>query len=227
VARGPAGNIGGSMAQREPAVTVEATENRELRSRLLDAGRAVFAEVGYGGATVDDVIERAATSRATFYRYFRNKNDLFVELSRACFEDMNAIVEDLGQVKPGPNDVGEIEQLLRRYRELHARHSGVFRAWWERSARLGPDVQAEQRVTFGRLVESLTRLMMDANAPSKVDPEVRAALLYLLVEGSYFAVTSRWSRIDPDDLAPTLAAMVHRTYLGGTATTRTGRLRLG
>src|SRR6478735_1157110 len=109
------------MPRRANAVTAEATENRELRSRLLDAGRAVFAEVGYGGATVDDVIERASTSRATFYRYFKNKN---------------AIVEDLGQVKPGPNDVGEIEQLLRRYRELHARHSGVFRAWWERTARL-------------------------------------------------------------------------------------------
>jgi AcrR family transcriptional regulator len=215
------------MAPREPTVTAEPTENRELRSRLLDAGRAVFAEVGYGGATVDDVIERASTSRATFYRYFKNKNDLFVELSRSCFHDMNAIVEDLGQVKPGPNDVGEIEQLLRRYRELHARHSGVFRAWWERTARLGPEVQAEQRVTFGRLVESLTRLMMDANAPSNVDPEVRAALLYLLVEGSYFAVTSRWSRIDPDDLAPTLAAMIHRTYLGGAATAPSGRLRLG
>ena len=79
------------MARREPTVTAEPAENRELRSRLLDAGRAVFAEVGYGGATVDDVIERASTSRATFYRYFKNKNDLFVELSRSCFHDMNAI----------------------------------------------------------------------------------------------------------------------------------------
>jgi AcrR family transcriptional regulator len=215
------------MPRRADAVTAEITENRELRNRLLDAGRAVFAEVGYGGATVDDVIERAATSRATFYRYFRNKNDLFVELSRSCFDDMNAIVDELAQIKPGPNDVTDVEELLRRYRELHARHSGVFRAWWERTARLGPEVQAEQRATFRRLVDSLTALMMNADVPSSVDPEVRAALLYLLVEGSYFAVTSRWSRIDPDDLAPTLAAMIHRAYLGGAPASRSGRLRLG
>jgi AcrR family transcriptional regulator len=215
------------MAHRETTASTEASENRELRNRLLDAGRAVFAEVGYGGATVDDVIERASTSRATFYRYFRNKNDLFVELTRACFSDMNAIVEDLARVTPGANDVADVEQLLRRYRELHARHSGVFRAWWERTARLGPEVQAEQRTTFRRWVDSLTALMMNAEAPSSVDPEVRAALLYLLVEGSYFAVTSRWSRMDPDELAPTLATMIHRAYLGGAASSSASRLRLG
>jgi hypothetical protein len=54
---------------------------------------------------------------------------------------------------------------------------------------------------------------------------VQAALLYLLIEGSYSAVTSRWSRIDPDTMAPTLARMVHRTYLGGDAPRRASRLR--
>ena len=44
-------------------------ESRELRHRLLDAGRAVFARVGYAAATVDEVIAEAGTSRATFYRY--------------------------------------------------------------------------------------------------------------------------------------------------------------
>ena len=73
------------------------TVNRKLRSRLLEAGNAVFSEVGYTGATVDDLIERESTSRATFYRYFRNKDDLFDELSRACFRDMRAIVEELGR----------------------------------------------------------------------------------------------------------------------------------
>ena len=34
----------------------------ELRQRILDVGRTVFAEVGYGAATVDDVIVAAGTS---------------------------------------------------------------------------------------------------------------------------------------------------------------------
>jgi AcrR family transcriptional regulator len=202
------------------------TDNRELRNRLLEAGNAVFSEVGYTGATVDDLIEHASTSRATFYRYFRNKEDLFNELSRACFRDMKAIVEELGRVRASEIDTRDIEEILRHYRDLHACHAGVFRAWWERVARLDPEVPAEEGHVFNRLVESLTQFVSDARVESRVAPEVQAALLYLLIEGSYSAVTSRWSRIDPDTLAPTLARMVHRTYLGGDVPRRASRLRL-
>ncbi|MGH9227128.1 MAG: TetR/AcrR family transcriptional regulator [Acidimicrobiales bacterium] len=201
------------------------TDNRDLRNRLLEAGNAVFGEVGYTGATVDDLIEHASTSRATFYRYFRNKDDLFNELSRACFRDMKAIVEELGRVRAGEIDPREIEEVLRHYRDLHGGHAGVFRAWWERVVRLDPEVPAEEGHVFNRLVESLTRFVSAARVESLVAPEVQAALLYLLIEGSYSAVTSRWSRIDPDTLAPTLARMVHRTYLGGAAPRRASRLR--
>jgi AcrR family transcriptional regulator len=202
------------------------TENRELRSRLLEAGNAVFSDVGYTGATVDDLIEHAATSRATFYRYFRNKDELFDELSRVCFQDMKAIVEELGRVRAGDIDIDELEEILGHYRDLHARHAGVFRAWWERVVRLDPEVPAEEGHVFNRLVDGLTRSVSDARVESLVAPEVQAALLYLLIEASYSAVTSRWSRIDPDTLAPTLARMVHRTYLGGDAPRRASRLRL-
>lgn len=206
----------------DPAVA----EGRERRARLLEAGNEVFSEVGYTGATVDDLIERASTSRATFYRYFRNKDDLFNELTRACFRDMRAIVDELGRVRASDVDVAEIEEVLRHYRELHARHAGVFRAWWERVARLDPEVAAKEGHVFNRLVESLTQFVSDARVESLVPPEVQAALLYLLIEGSYMAVSWRWSRIDADTVAPTLARMVHRTYLGGDAPRRTSRLRL-
>ena len=202
------------------------TDNRDVRSRLLEAGNAVFSEVGYTGATVDDLIEHAATSRATFYRYFRNKDELFEELSRACFQDMKAIVEDLGRMRAGEIDTDEIEEILGHYWDLHTRHAGVFRAWWERVARLDPEVPVEEGHVFNRLVEGLTRSVSDAQVESLVAPEVQAALLYLLIEASYSAVTSRWSCVDPDTLAPTLARMVHRTYLGGDAPRRASRLRV-
>jgi hypothetical protein len=139
---------------------------------------------------------------------------------------MRAIVEELGRLRAGEVDTAEIEEVLSQYRDLHARHAGVFRAWWERVARLDPEVPAEEGHVFNRLVESLTRFVSDARVESLVAPEVQAALLYLLIEGSYAAVTSRWSRIDPDTVAPTLARMVHRTYLGGDVPPRASRLRL-
>ncbi|MGH2476147.1 MAG: hypothetical protein ACRDIL_12875, partial [Candidatus Limnocylindrales bacterium] len=139
---------------------------------------------------------------------------------------MKAIVEELGRVRANEIDTDEIEAVLGHYRDLHVRHAGVFRAWWEKVASLDPEVPAEEGHVFNRLVDGLTRSVSDARVESLVAPEVQAALLYLLIEASYSAVTSRWSRIDPDTLAPTLARMVHRTYLGGDAPRRASRLRL-
>ena len=205
----------------------QATDVRELRNRLLDAGRTVFARVGYAGATVDDVIAQASTSRATFYRYFRSTEDLFTELSRVCFREIRAIIDDVGEVGRDGDTEAQLEDLLRRYRELHARHGGVFRAWWERTSRPSNELQSEAAATFGTFVESLTRPMAEAGVPSSVDIGVQAAMLYLLIERSYFAVSGRWSRIDPDELAPTLATMIHRAYFGGPPPKPASRLRIG
>jgi AcrR family transcriptional regulator len=193
----------------------EQSAKPEMRNRLLDAGRAVFAAVGYSGATVDDIIENASTSRASFYRYFTSKDDLFTALSHACFRDMKSVMADVGEIGMGVDGVEQLEEMLRRYRQIHARHAGVFRAWFERRSRVGTDLQAEASQAFGTLIESLVRAISSAAVPSSVSVEVQAALLYLLIDRSYFAVTSRWSEIDPDRVAPTLAIMIHRAYFGG------------
>ena len=210
-----------------PADTVvRKNEGMEPADRLRDAGRVVLNRVGYSAATVDDVLAEAGTSRATFYRYFRSKEDLFASLSRECFAEMAAVIQDFGAIELGPDDVEEVERLLERYRLLHARHGGVIRAWFERDLRPPAPLQAEASETFDRFIESLARPLAAAGVPSAVDDDVRAALLYLLIERSYYGVSSRWSRINPDRLAPTLATMIHRAYLGGTAAPRRGRLRV-
>jgi AcrR family transcriptional regulator len=195
--------------------------------RLRDAGRTVLGRVGYAAATVDDVLAEAGASRATFYRYFRNKDDLFAALSRECFAEMGGVIEDFAALPQATDGREQVEHLLARYRELHARHGGVIRAWFERDIRPAPALQAEATETFDRFIESLAQPLAEAAIPSSVDDDVRAALLYLLIERSYYGVSSRWSRINPDRLAPTLATMIERAYLGGTASARRGRLRVG
>jgi AcrR family transcriptional regulator len=48
------------------------------RQRLLDAARAVFAERGVAGGSVEDICERAGFTRGAFYSNFSSKEDLFL-----------------------------------------------------------------------------------------------------------------------------------------------------
>lgn len=51
------------------------------RQAILDAARAVFADLGYEVATVRDIIGRTGLASGTFYNYFRSKEEVFDALA--------------------------------------------------------------------------------------------------------------------------------------------------
>ena len=67
------------MARRSPSV-------RDTHRRLLVAGLESFAANGYSSTSVDDIVERAGTTRGAFYYYFSSKADLARDLHRELWE---------------------------------------------------------------------------------------------------------------------------------------------
>ena len=51
------------------------------RQAILTAARRVFAQLGYEGATVRDIIRGTDLASGTFYNYFRSKEEVFEALS--------------------------------------------------------------------------------------------------------------------------------------------------
>jgi AcrR family transcriptional regulator len=203
----------------------EALKRVDLRSSLLQAAQQVFAESGYASATVDDIIRRAGTSRATFYRYFRSKKDVFDELSRAAFKDMRGLIKQLAGLDPESIDFEALQKLVVAYNELQLRQRGVTRAWMEQVERAESPVRKEAAATFHALLTGLEKPISSAGIPSRVDPEVQAALLLSLLNRATFFVFNRHSRIRPGRLPPTLATMMHRAYFSADSDRR-GRLRM-
>jgi AcrR family transcriptional regulator len=62
-AESPEGNHAGKREQTKLA----------NRSAILEAGRQIFAELGYEGTTVRDIIRRTELASGTFYNYFKSK----------------------------------------------------------------------------------------------------------------------------------------------------------
>lgn len=53
------------------------TQNRQT---ILDAARQVFADMGYGAATVRDIIRATPLASGTFYNYFKSKEEVYQAL---------------------------------------------------------------------------------------------------------------------------------------------------
>ncbi|HEY1447166.1 MAG TPA: TetR/AcrR family transcriptional regulator [Caulobacteraceae bacterium] len=66
------------------------------RRAILAAAAEVFHECGFSGATMAAVSARAGGSKATIYRYFTSKDDLFVTLMlEAVLEHANEVFDTL------------------------------------------------------------------------------------------------------------------------------------
>lgn len=54
---------------------------RANRAAILEAARSVFAELGYEGASVRDIIRRTPLSVGAFYNYYRSKEEVYEALA--------------------------------------------------------------------------------------------------------------------------------------------------
>lgn len=130
----------------------------EIRARLLDAGRAVFAERGYVGASTKEIARRAEVTEVLLFRHFGSKAGLFDE---AVLEPFQRFVEAYANtwarrsLTQGPTDeiAREYVDLLYGFLEAHrelfeamlaakAHHSSAAERWDGLFARLQDIVRA-------------------------------------------------------------------------------------
>jgi len=60
----------------------------EAKKKILAAGREVMSRKGYRATTMDDIAEYIGVSKTTLYLYFRNKDDLVIEIVKAFPEQI-------------------------------------------------------------------------------------------------------------------------------------------
>ncbi len=101
--RPPAGPAPGGLTKRRA----------ETQARLLAAASEVFAERGFGRATVEDVCERAGYSRGAFYSNFDSLDGLFFALYNSQSRDVVAAVRRAVELAPAELSLGElIDQVI-------------------------------------------------------------------------------------------------------------------
>jgi AcrR family transcriptional regulator len=98
---------------------------------MVDAGARLFADRGYHGTSVDDVVAAAGFARTTFYKYFDEKSDLLLRLTEESRQGAEQLSSDLAALAPGPGLSEQLREWLGRYLPFYRRYLGVFRAWVE------------------------------------------------------------------------------------------------
>src|SRR4051795_12884475 len=101
----------------------EATKQAN-RTAILDAARVVFSELGYGAATVRDIVRRTDLASGTFYNYFPDKEAVF----RALVDETAAAASEATHVarRAATTAEGFVADGFRTYFGLLASDRAMF-----------------------------------------------------------------------------------------------------
>lgn len=148
------------MAKRGGTDNQRRARGDQTRRDLVDAGRALFVEVGYFNTSIGDLVTRSGVgTRGAFYHHFKDKAELF----RAVFEEVEADLT-LRSIAAPPAGSDPWDRLTRG---LH----GFL------EAALEPEVQRVILVDGPVVLGWRTlRTIQEANSIALIDEMVRAAI---------------------------------------------------
>jgi Transcriptional regulator len=113
-------------SRAKPAATAKQkakpkVDRRALRTRdaLGDALMELMQERPFKSITVQDVLDRAAVGRSTFYTHYRDKDDLFLSDVEDFWEMISSMLERNGE---DSNRVAPVRELF-----THVANAKVFR----------------------------------------------------------------------------------------------------
>ena len=193
--------LGRAPGKREQTKTV----NRQI---ILDAARQVFAELGYGAATVRDIIRATPLASGTFYNYFKSKEEVYQAIRD---EIALAIRPRLHEERIKASSVEEfVACTFRTFFEYVADDRVNFRTIRHAADTMHVRLDTPEVVAgFGELREDIARAIAKRLLPP-VDPE----FLMAAIVGVAFELAERMLRREPHD-AQAAAAFATALFMGG------------
>lgn len=195
-------------------MTQLATGKREVtkahnRRAILDAAQEIFTEMGYGAASIRDVVRRSGLAAGTFYNYFPDKESVF----RAVLDEHTT--ELRGRLRDARASARDAETIVREgfhtyfsfivedrpLFEMLRRNAGTVRELFGTSA-------LESGIL--ELLEDLRALAVRGDLPASLDLDALAAAM----GGVAFELGIRLSEQDSPDVERT-ARFASELFLGG------------
>lgn len=190
-----------------------ATRDKEAtRARLLDAAERVFAEKGYHGTVVEDIIRASDSSKGGFYFHFPNKQAIFLSLVDALVPKLASTVDRAIATQSDP--VAQLDAALVTVLDLFSRHRRLSKILLVEAVGLGHGFDERlmrTRAQFAAMIQGHLDRAVEAGAIVPLDTETASWVWF----GAINELVVRWlvsgqpERLD--DILPTLRTTLLRS----------------
>lgn len=176
---------------------------------ILEAAEKVFSQRGYSLTTVDEIAAEAQFSKATLYRYFKSKRDIFFDVILNSFVE---VIQDLEELKNKELNAGDkLKELIHLLLQVFSKKKNISRIFYtEKDAMkkiLGIDPQeplshssvharipksfTDRGKEFSQAITSTIQEGIDSGEFRDLDAEEASEVLGALLRGFSFGETFR------------------------------------
>jgi AcrR family transcriptional regulator len=186
-----------------PIVPFPGQRVRRARERLLEAMLMVSGERGYEQTSVQDVIEAAHASRATFYKHFKDKDDCFAQAYHDAAEWLYRRLIGVAKRQPGWRE--GLRAALAELLEFCANQPSLARALLVETHAAGGAALAEHNLLMERLSHAIDRARREI--PSRqAPPPVTATFMVGAIET---LVRTKLMSDEPETAPEMLPGLLH------------------
>lgn len=150
---------------------------RENERVILAAAEKVFAEAGYGGATMQLIADMAGLPKANLHYYFATKEELYRKVVQQIFE-IWLHAADCFDNAPGP--VEGIGAYIEAKMDISRRHPFGSKVWASEVMHGAPVIQDYLETTLRDWTDGRAAVIRRWIAEGKMDPVDPDHLLYML-----------------------------------------------
>jgi AcrR family transcriptional regulator len=165
-------------------------------ARILAATEKLFSENGYAVVTIEEVIQAADTTRATFYKHFAGKGAVVEELILVEREKLEPLWQPLHDLPTEPS-LEQLQQWARGAADKWIRHAVRMRIFEEAShadPRVALRAQFIAEDTGARIQRALAHLAWQDEGHARVE--------CLLIAAQMRQVFSYWTSTPPAERDP-------------------------
>ena len=184
----------------------------ETRNRVLKAARTLFARDGFNGTNAKEIAAEAGVSVGSFYAYFKDKKELFMELTHGQMKQKIMALLDQRQALP-LEEIGRketIRHIIQLIADIHNQDPELHREI-ESMKYSDPDVLAfDQELNDHFNKRYISYLENFGDRLRVTDLEAAAQIISCAVKESIHSVRLFNSPISEQRLFDALADMIHR-----------------
>lgn len=167
------------------------TPRRSRRQTILDEAVSLMRDQGFHGTSIQDVADRLRFTKAAFYYYVKNKEDMLYEIS---MQTLRLMLDRIGGIANSPErPIEKMRRVIDCYVHLMADETSLFTVYFREKRFLSPRHSRQVIASERQILRMIERIYSEGVASRdfrKLDPAVSV----LGILGMCFWMTNWYER---------------------------------